>query len=123
MASETAPSRTRCEQTWRAALAGLAVALARVAVSCTSSEPAQPQYTDEELGLDEIVDKKMVSGVLMFAQHRTLEERDRDRPDPLGGSGHERERNFFEHNMRWLLPLLNPQTRSTRNPTVTSLFL
>ena len=123
MASETAPSRTRCEQTWRAALAGLAVALARVAVSCTSSEPAQPQYTDEELGLDEIVDKKMVSGVLMFAQHWTLEERDRDRPDPLGGSGHERERNFFEHNMRWLLPLLNPQTRSTRNPTVTSLFL
>ena len=87
-----------------------------VAVSCTSSEPAQPQYTDEELGLDEIVDKKMVSGVLMFAQHRTLEERDRDRPDPLGGSGHERERNFFEHNMRMAATPTQPSNAKHQKP-------
>ena len=57
-------------------------------------------YSDEEIGLDELLDNQMLSGVLSYARYRTIEESDRARPDPTQGSGHERERALFEQDVR-----------------------
>lgn len=72
-----------------------AVVVFVVAVACSSQDPPR-QYTDEELGLDELVENQMIAGSLSFARYRTIEEMDQDLPDPAAGSGHERERNIFE---------------------------
>ena len=65
-------------------------------VACSSEDPLR-HYSDEELGLDEIVDREIVSFALPFARYRTFDEMDRDLVDPTDGAGHERERNYFEH--------------------------
>lgn len=73
----------------------VAIGVLSLAVACSSEDPAR-QYSDEELGLDELVDDEVLSAI-PFAQYRTLDGMDRDLVNPTAGSGHERERNYFEH--------------------------
>ena len=80
----------------------LVVVVLACGVACSGQDPPR-QYSDAELGLDDIVDDVMVAYMLPFAQHRTSEERNRDRPDPTAGSGHERERNKFEHTIQLIV--------------------
>lgn len=84
----------------RGTLVCLAAALVLAAdVACSSEDPPR-HYSDEELGLSEIIDHEMLNG-LPFATYRTIEEMDEallDLPtDPTVGSGHARERSYFEY--------------------------
>ena len=79
-----------------------AVAVFVVAVACSSPDPPR-QYTDEELGLEQLVDDEMNSGMLAYARYRSFEDEDRDRSDPYVASGHERERGIFETKIRIIL--------------------
>lgn len=83
----------------RCPLRCLAAAVVLVAVfGCSPGDPPR-QYSDEELELDEIIDDEMLVA-LPYAKYRTDGERHRDLPDlptdPAVGSGHERERSYFE---------------------------
>ena len=72
-----------------------------VAVACSSSEPPRV-YTDEEVALDEVVNEFMM-GAIPFSRYRTFDDRkDPSISDPAG-SGHERERNFFEATIRLVM--------------------
>ena len=74
-----------------------AVVVLAAVVACSSEDPPR-QYSDEELELDEIIDDEMLVA-MPWARYRTSEERNRNRPDPTDpavGSGHERERSYFE---------------------------
>ena len=81
-------------------LAAMAVLL--VAGACSSQESPR-QYSHRELGLEQLVDDQMNSGVLSFAHYRTFEDEDRDRSDPYVASGHERERGIFETTIRIIM--------------------
>jgi len=72
------------------------IALMVTMAACSSTEVPR-QYSDEELGLEELVNNEIVLSTLPFTQFRTIEEMDRALVDPATGSGHERERNYFEH--------------------------
>ena len=64
-------------------------------VSC-SSEDTPREYSDEELGLQELVENEIAISSLWVARYRTVDDMDRDLGNPFEGSGHERERNYFE---------------------------
>ena len=70
-------------------------------VAC-GSQNSPREYSNEELALDESVDHYL-HGLVPFAQYRTSADEDRDRVDPLGGSGHERERATFEFRLRQVM--------------------
>ena len=99
---ESRRRRTRLSvRLWSAAQAQLIVAgvVMLLVVSC-SSEDTPREYSDEELGLQELVEKHIVVSSLWVARYRTLDDMDRDLFDPFvhptSGSGHELERAFFE---------------------------
>ena len=70
-------------------------------VACSSQDPPR-QYSEEELAFDGFVEEYM-KGTVPFSRYRTFDERtDPSRDDP-GGSGHERERNFFEATLRLVM--------------------
>ena len=96
--AETMPGNTK-RPLVRGALRCVAAAAALMAstVACSGSQEPPRQYSDDELELDEVVDKEIIADTLPFALYRTLDEMNQDVVDPTAGSGHERERNKFEH--------------------------
>ena len=98
--------RTRlCVRLWSAAFAQLIVVgvVVLLVVSCSSEDPPR-EYSDEELGLQEVVENEIIMYSLWVARYRTVDDWDRDLGDPFfdhpfEGSGHELERAFFEHNL------------------------
>ena len=102
---ESQRRRTRLSvRSWSAALAQIILSgvVVLLVVSCSSEDPPR-EYSDEELGLQEIVENEILVSSLWFARYRTVDDWNRDFGDPFfddpKGSGHELERAFFEHNL------------------------
>ena len=82
--------------------------------AATAALPPERRYTDEELGLDEMIDEHLEP---VWAQFRSLSEWDKHREElkhyfTRQAKGHERERMYFERNVR----LSCPTSTSTCRP-------
>ena len=89
---DTAARWTICSQTaGRPMAASSAPVVALLFLAACSSQDPPRQYSDEELGVDRVVDEWMQDSI-PFAQYRTLEEwdeaQDRELPNLLEDSGH-----------------------------------
>lgn len=84
-------------RSWSAALSQLLLALVVIllVVSC-SSEDRPRVYSDEEIGLDEVVRHDIILRSLPYSRYRTGQDIDRHHEGLMAGSGHELERGFFE---------------------------
>ena len=81
------------------------VVIAVMLASTCSSDDASRLYSSEELAVEEIVEDHL-NHELPFALYRTIDEwmkASSERSQPLVGTGHERERNFFESQVRIVL--------------------
>ena len=93
-----------------------AVVTVAVVVSCGLASPPERRYSDEELGLDELIDAEIVPFDAQFRSFADWEEphHKRQRYFEQEATSHERERMHFEHNLAlvfWQADERNPPDR------------
>lgn len=128
--NQTTPIRDRCQRRRRIVAVAVLAAVAIVAVAAwlgfrpigSGSEPEDPlaspavtaaesvlppvrHYSDEELGIDDLIDEEIVPFETRYRDlaewEISYDERQRYLEDEA--TGHERERLYFERNVEWLL--------------------